>query len=83
MRRPVGAGDPRTIDDEGHRQLVQRDVTGDLVERALQERRVDADDRTQAAHREPGCERHGVLLGDTDIEEALRKALRELEESGR
>ena len=83
MRRPVGAGDAGTIDDEGHRQAVERDVAGDLVERALQERRVDADDGTQAAHRESGCERHRVLLGDADIEEALREALREFQQPGR
>ena len=63
-------------------QPVQRDVARDLVEGALQEGRVDADHRAQPAHRQSRRERDGVLLGDADVEEAIRKALRELEEPG-
>ena len=55
----------------------------DLVERALQERRVDATTGRRPRIASPGGERHGMLLGDADIEEAVRKALRELEEPGR
>ena len=83
VRGSVGAGDARAVDHERHREAVQRDVARDLVEGALQEGRIDADDRAQPSHRESGGERHRVLLGDADIEEAIREALGELEEAGR
>ena len=42
-----------------------------LVEGAVEERRVDRDDRVQAAHREAGGRGDGVLLGDADVEGAV------------
>ena len=52
-------------------QLVQRDVHQHLVEGAVEERRVDRDDRVHAAHRQAGGAGDGVLLGDADVEDAL------------
>jgi hypothetical protein len=54
-----------------------------LVERALQERRVQRDDRAACRpSRGPVAKRHGVLLGDPDVEHALREAPRELRHPG-
>jgi len=83
VRRPVRTGDARAVNDEGHRKPVQRNVAGDLVESALQERRVDAHHRPQSAHGQSGREGHGVLLGDADVEEAVGESLREFEEPSR
>ena len=51
--------------------VVLADVVDGLIERALEEGRVDRDDRPPAAHREAGRHRHRVLLGDADVEEAV------------
>ena len=59
------------------------DVHQHLVERPVQERGVDADDRVQAAHRHARRRRHGVLLGDADVEDAVREGLRERGEPDR
>ena len=70
----VGAGDAGAVEAEHDRQAVQRDVVDDLVPRPVQERRVDRDDRPQAAHRHAGGAGDGVLLGDADVEEAVGEA---------
>ena len=62
---------------------MQRDVHHDLVERPVQERRVDRHHRVQAAHRQAGGRRHRVLLGDADVEEPVREALTERAQPGR
>ena len=51
--------------------VVLADVVDGLVERPLEERRVDRDDRPDPAHREAGGHRHRVLLGDADVDEAV------------
>ena len=56
-----------------HRLVVLADVVDGLVERALEEGRVERDDRAHAAHRQAGRQRHGVLLGDPDVEEPVRE----------
>ena len=73
VARPVLADEPGPVDGDQHRLVVLADVVDGLVERALQERRVERDDRPHAAHREPGRERHRVLLGDPDVEEPVRE----------
>ena len=45
MRRSVGSDNTRAVQREDHMEMLQRDVMDDLVERALQERRVDRNDR--------------------------------------
>ena len=81
MRGPVGADNARSIDRKHDGKILQRDVVNGLVVRALQERRIDRDDRFHAFAREPRGERHRVLLGDADVEIALRKRLRKPHES--
>ena len=68
---PVVPGDPGPVEHERHTALVQRDVHQHLVERAIEEGRVDREHRVQPAHGEPGCGGDGVLLGDADVEGAL------------
>ena len=67
---------------EAHRQLLDRDVVHDLVVGALQEGRVDRAERLVAFGREAGGEGDGVLLGDADIEGAVRELLAEQVEPG-
>ena len=71
VARAVGAGDPRAVEDEGDAETVQRDVHQHLVEGPVEERRVEGDDRVQAAAGESGGEGDRVLLGDADVEDAL------------
>ena len=54
----------------------------DLVVGALQEGRVDRAERLVAFGREAGREGHGVLLGDADVEGAVRELLAEQVEPG-
>ena len=56
---------------------MHRDVVHDLIETALQERRVDRHDRHDALRSEAGRERDGVLLADPDVEEPTREVLEE------
>ena len=70
----VVAGDAGAVEHEGDAAPVQRDVHQHLVEGAVEERRVDRDHRVQAAHRQAGRRRRGVLLGDADVEGALGEA---------
>ena len=79
----VGPGDPGAVQHDRHRQLVQRNVHHHLIERAVEECRVDGDDGVHATHRQPGGRGHRVLLGDADIEEPVRVALPERREPGR
>ena len=65
-----------------HRLVVLADVVDDLVEGPLEERRVQRDDRPLAAHRQAGRHRHRVLLGDPDVEEAIRELGLELVQAG-
>ena len=57
--------------------VVLADVVDDLVEGALEERRVERHERALAGEGEARRQRHGVLLGDADIEGALGIALAE------
>ena len=75
MRRPVGADQAGAIHREAHRQLLDRDVVHDLVIGALQEGRIDRGERLEAFGREAGGERDAVLLGNADIEGAVRETL--------
>ena len=71
VRRTVVADEPGAVHREDDVQLLQADVVDDLVERALQERGVDRDDRLAALQREPGGEQDRLLLGDADVEVAV------------
>ena len=82
VARAVLADEPGAVDGDQHRLVVLADVVDRLVEGSLQEGRIDGHDGSQAAHREPGGERQGVLLGDADVEEPLRELGLELGEAG-
>ena len=69
VRRPVGPDEPAAVEREDDRQVLQRDLLEDLVERALEERAVDVDDRPGAGLGHPGGEGDGVALADARVEE--------------
>ena len=82
MGRAVGADEAGAIDGEAHRQILDRDVMHDLVVGALQEGGIDRRERLVALGGQPGGERHRMLLGDADIEGAVRKRFAENIEAG-
>ena len=64
VARAVLADEAGAVDADHHRDVVLADVVDQLVEGALEERRVERHERALAAEREPGRHRDGVLLGD-------------------
>ena len=78
----VVAGETGAVDSEDHRQSLQADIVHDLVVGALQEGRVDADDRAHPLRGETGGEGDRVLFGDADVEEAIWVDRLELGERG-
>ena len=82
MGRAIGADQPRPVDGEAHRQVLDGDVVHHLVVGALQEGRIDGGERLEAFGGEPGGEGHRVLLGDADVEAALGEDLGEPVEPG-
>ena len=75
MGGAVGADQAGAVDGEAHRQALDRDVVHDLVVAALQEGRVDRAERLVAFGGEAGGEGHRMLLGDADVEGAVRERL--------
>jgi hypothetical protein len=82
MRRAVGPDQAAAIEREHDRQVLQGNVVDQLVVGALQERRVDRDDRLHAVAGEAGRERHRVLFCDAHVEVALRVLLLEAHQPG-
>ena len=82
MGRAVGADEAGAVHGEAHRQPLDRDVVHHLVVAALQEGRIDRAERLVAFGRQAGGERHRMLLGDADVEGALRKHLLEQIDAG-
>ena len=82
MGRAVGAHEPGAIDRKAHRQILDRDVMHDLVVSALQEGGIDRRERLHPFRGQPGGECHRMLLGDADIEGAIRKRFSENIEAG-
>ena len=82
VRRAVRADEPRPVEREDHRQVLERDVVNDLVEGPLEEGRVDRRDRPRAVAGEPGGEADAVRLGDPDVEEAVGMLLLERVQPG-
>ena len=76
VRGPVVAHQAAAVDGEHHRQPLQGHIVDDRVVRALQERRVDRHDGAQALEGHPGGGGHGDLLGDPDVQVAVRVRLR-------
>ena len=83
VRGAVGTGDTRAVEHEGHARPVQGDVHEHLVERPVEERGVEGDDRVQAAERQPGSGGDRVLLGDADVDDAVGVPLLEQVQPGR
>ena len=73
VARAVLADEPGPVDRDQDRLVVLADVVDGLVEGPLEEGRVERHDRPHPAHRQPGRERHRVLLGDPDVEEPVRE----------
>ena len=82
VARAVLADEPRAIDGQDDRRIVLADVVHELVEGPLAEGRVDRDHRSHPGQRETGGHRHGMLLGDADIEESRREAVLERGQAG-
>ena len=61
---------PGAVDRQQDGRIVLADVVDQLVVGALAEGGVERHDRPQAGQRHAGGHRHGVLLGDADVEEA-------------
>ena len=82
MGLPVISDKTGAIDGETHRQLLDRDVVDDLVIGALKEGGVDRRERLHPFAGEARGKRHPVLLGDADIEGAVRKFVAEKIKAG-
>ncbi len=83
MAGPVVAGHAGPVEHEGHGLAVQRDVHERLVEGPVEEGGVEADDRVHPAHRQARGRGDGVLLGDADVEGAVRVGLAEAQQPHR
>ena len=77
----IGTDDAATVNGKHDRQVLYGDVMNQLVVTALQKRRVDRDDRMQAFGRQSGAQRDRMLLGDCDIEVAIREAVGEFDQA--
>ena len=75
VRLPVVADEARAVDADRDGQRLDGNVVDELVERALEERRVDRDDGLPAFLRHARGHDDGVLLGDPDVVDALGKML--------
>jgi hypothetical protein len=81
VRGAVGAGHPARSSTNGDPGTVHRAVHQQLVEGAVEERRIDRHDRVQAGERQTGGHRQRVLLGDADVERALGVGVAEVLEA--
>jgi hypothetical protein len=70
---PSSPGDPGTVEHDHDVLAVQPDVEVQLVEGAREERRVERDDGDEPGVREPGSRGERVLLGDADVDDAVRR----------
>ena len=77
VRRPVGADEAGAVQYEAYRQLLNGDVVHDLIIGALQEGRIDRDKRLVTLRCQSCGKCDAVLLGDADVESAIRKCLAE------
>src|SRR6516164_913428 len=77
MSRAVGADQSSAVEGETDRQALDRHVMDHLVIGALKEGGIDGAEGLVALRRQAGGEGDRMLLGDSDIEAALRKLLGE------
>ena len=78
VRRPIRPHEPAAVDREDHRQVLKRDLLEDIVERALEERAVDINDRPRPRLGHPGGKGDGVAFADADVEELIGKRFADL-----
>ena len=81
MRDAIRPDRARAVHAEDDRKVRDADIVHHLVDRTLEERRVDCDDGTPPARRKSRRERDHVPFGDADVEKPIRKDLRELGKS--
>ena len=82
MGRPVGTDQACAIDGEPDGKLLDSHIVNDLIVGTLQEGRVNGREGLHAFGRETGGERHRMLLGDADIEGAIRELFRKQVKAG-
>ncbi len=82
MGRAIGPDQPGAVDGKAHRQALDRHVMHHLIVAALQEGRINRAERLHPRRRKPRRKGHRMLLGNPDVEAALRKALGEQVEPG-
>ena len=82
MGGAVGAHQTGAVHGKAHRQRLDRHVMHHLVIGALQEGRIDGAEGLHAFGGQAGGEGHAMLLGDADIEGALREGLLEQVDAG-
>ena len=71
----VRTGNTGAVQHHGHARLVQSNVHEQLVKATVQEGCVEGNHRVHTAVRQAGTHRHGVLLSDTYVNNALGVAL--------
>jgi hypothetical protein len=82
VSRAIGADEAGAVEGEAHRQALDRHVVHHLVVAALQEGGIDRRERLHPVGGEAGGEGDRVLLGDADVEGAVREALAEHVDAG-
>ena len=82
MGRAVATDETRAIECKHDRQILQGYIVHELVIAALQEGRINRDDRLEPLAGEASGKGYGMLLGDRDVEVAIRKALGIFDEPG-
>jgi hypothetical protein len=75
MAGPVRPSDASPVEHEGDAASVQGHIHEDLVECAVEKCGIDRYHRVQATHGKTSCRRDGVLLGNPDVEAAIRECL--------
>ena len=71
MAGSIRAGDPGTIQDDGDSLLMQADIHEQLVEGSVEEGRVQRNDGVQTGGGHTCRNGECVLLGDTDVHDAI------------
>ncbi len=78
VRRAVGGSQAASVEAEDYMQVLQGHFLEDLIERPLEERRVDGDDGFHACLGHTCCEGYAVRFADAYIEKAGRVILTHL-----
>ena len=82
MRGTILARQAGAVEAEDHRQMLNRGIVHDVIERTLEESRVDRADRTVPFGSHPRGKRDSVSLGNADVVEPIGQFLGELYQPG-